>query len=177
MEPQTLVLAPWMAPHGIVSWEAAIVSVFTKKSEVIESYEATVSSPSMTIHIPAVTILRKAIVRVKKAPKFSRSSVYQRDSYSCQYCGREMEEKKLTYDHVIPRVQGGKTRFENIVTACRACNSRKGGRTPAQAGMRLLSKPIAPKSLMLNGILRLPREVPEIWLPYLEGHKTLRMVG
>ncbi len=77
---------------------------------------------------------------------------------------------ELNYDHVVPRVQGGKTVWENIVTACsgsHACNAMKGGRTPAQAGMKLLKKPTKPKTLPLTQPLIGLTHVPELWRAYL----------
>jgi 5-methylcytosine-specific restriction endonuclease McrA len=69
--------------------------------------------------------------------------VFMRDGYACQYCGRETRD--LTLDHVVPRSQGGVHSWENVVSACRLCNRRKGGRTPEQADMKLLSEPKAPR--------------------------------
>jgi hypothetical protein len=64
------------------------------------------------------------------------------------------------------------------VTSCKKCNGRKGNRTPQEAGMRLLSHPVRPKSLPLSAtVFVLPKNVPELWLPYLEGYRTMRMVG
>ena len=178
MDRTTLVLTPWMSPHSATDWKEAIVLTYTKKATVLEEYEATVSSPSMTLQIPAVVLLRKHLSRLKHEVKFSRSNVYQRDGYRCQFCGDEFAARDLTYDHVIPRSRGGRTTWENIATSCKPCNSRKDDRTPHEAGMRLLSQPVKPKSLPLSAtIFVLPKHVPKLWLPYLEGHRTMRAVG
>lgn len=66
-----------------------------------------------------------------------RQEVYQRDGSNCRYCGQDFQGDE-TIDHIIPKIQGGKEKLENMVMACRSCNSRKNGRTPEQAGMRLL---------------------------------------
>ena len=67
----------------------------------------------------------------------------------------------------MPRVRGGKTAWENIVTSCYACNDRKGSRTPAEAGMTLLRKPFKPSSLLHTPVLRVrASEMPQVWLPY-----------
>ena len=78
------------------------------------------------------------------AVKFSRRNVFLRDDYSCQYCGRRHSTSGLSLDHVVPRSRGGETSWANIVTACLKCNVRKGGRTPREANMKLLSQPVRP---------------------------------
>lgn len=76
--------------------------------------------------------------------RFSRFNVYARDRNTCQYCGKRYPRQDLNLDHVIPRSQGGLSTWENIVCSCHACNRRKGGRTPQQAGIRLLRRPTRP---------------------------------
>lgn len=76
---------------------------------------------------------------------YNRRTIYRRDNYTCQYCGKSKNTNEISLDHVIPRCQGGLTCWENIVVACTDCNSRKAGRTPEQARMKLLKKPIRPK--------------------------------
>ena len=89
-----------------------------------------------------------------------------RDRFSCQYCG---SPRNLTFDHVIPRRLGGRTSWENILTACAPCNMRKGGRTPAQAHMRLLIEPIRPTSwhLQERGRAFPPNYLHETWRDWL----------
>jgi 5-methylcytosine-specific restriction endonuclease McrA len=77
--------------------------------------------------------------------KLNRRNIYARDGNRCQYCGRHFSTKELTLDHVRPRVQGGENAWTNLVCACVKCNARKGGRTPDQAGMRLMRLPVKPK--------------------------------
>lgn len=76
---------------------------------------------------------------------FNRRNLFARDNNSCQYCGKKMSFSNCTLDHVIPQCQGGPSTWENCVIACVNCNVRKGGRTPRQAGIQLLRKPIKPK--------------------------------
>ena len=76
---------------------------------------------------------------------YNRRTIYRRDRYKCQYCGKAKSTSELSLDHVTPRCQGGLTTWENIVVACTECNSRKAGRTPDEAGMKLLRKPFRPK--------------------------------
>ena len=77
--------------------------------------------------------------------KLNRRNIYARDGNRCQYCGRPFSTRELTLDHVVPRVQGGENSWTNLVCACVKCNARKGGRTPAQAGMKLTRAPRQPR--------------------------------
>ena len=77
--------------------------------------------------------------------KLNRRNIYARDGNRCQYCGRPFSTRELTLDHVVPLVQGGENSWTNLVCACVKCNARKGGRTPAQAGMKLTRAPRQPR--------------------------------
>jgi len=77
--------------------------------------------------------------------KFNRRNIFARDSNRCQYCGKKFSTADLSLDHVVPRSQAGKSTWDNIVCCCVKCNVKKGGRTPEQAHMKLLSKPVKPK--------------------------------
>ena len=77
--------------------------------------------------------------------KFNRRNLFARDANTCQYCGKRYTTSQLSLDHVIPRSQGGKTMWENIVCACLKCNVRKGGRTPSEAHVRLVRPPTKPR--------------------------------
>ncbi len=77
--------------------------------------------------------------------KFNRRNIFARDNNRCQYCGKKFPLSELSLDHVVPRSQGGKSTWENVVCACLDCNVRKGGRTPAQAGIKLMTPPRKPK--------------------------------
>jgi 5-methylcytosine-specific restriction endonuclease McrA len=168
-----LILTPWMAPHRISMWHESISLSLGHKADVLEEYDEVVRSPSITVQIPAVLRLKKHLSRTKNDVKFSRQNLYTRDGYACQYCGHKFAPKLLTYDHVLPFSKGGKTTWENIATACSKCNLKKRNRTPEQAGMKLLKLPVKPKSLPLTTAILLPHVVPELWLPYLEGHQTI----
>ena len=94
---------------------------------------------------------------MKRGVKFSRNNVFARDDFRCQYCGARKSARELNYDHVVPRVQGGKTVWENIVASCYDCNGMKRGRTPEQAGMKLLRAPVKPRSLPMTTLFRADR--------------------
>jgi len=100
--------------------------------------------------------------------KFNRRNIYARDSSKCQYCGRKYPSTELSLDHVIPKSQGGKAIWDNIVCCCVKCNVRKGGRTPDQAHMHLIAKPVKPKrSPVIN--IRLADERYWSWKQFLDN--------
>lgn len=96
------------------------------------------------LRIPSVLLLRHYERIPVRQVKFNRRNIYERDAYKCQYCGGQYGEDDLNLDHVIPRDMGGRTSWENIVTSCVRCNSRKANRMPHQAGMHLTRKPSRP---------------------------------
>jgi 5-methylcytosine-specific restriction endonuclease McrA len=97
------------------------------------------------IQVPRVIRLLKYDRVPRNIVKFNRRNVFLRDENRCQYCSGKFSTNDLSLDHVIPRSRGGKTTWENIVSACLRCNVRKGGRTPQEAGMRLYREPHQPK--------------------------------
>ena len=104
-----------------------------------------VKTTRVTIAVPKIIRVLDYDRRPRRSVKLNRRNIYARDLNRCQYCGRSFSTKELTLDHVKPRVQGGDDTWENLVCACVKCNARKGGRTPMQAGMRLIRKPVRPK--------------------------------
>lgn len=133
-------------PLSIWPWQTAIKAVFLERVDIVSHYEREVHSPNFAMKLPSVIALRQ-YVRQSEHPAFTRFNLFLRDRFTCQYCGSGAE---LTFDHVIPRSQGGRTTWENVSTACAPCNLRKGGRTPKQAQMRLYEQPIRPTSWQLQ---------------------------
>ena len=107
--------------------------------------EAYVQTVRMRIRVPKVLLLRHYDQLPVQEIKFTRENLFERDNYRCQYCGDTFEADQLNMDHVIPRDRGGRTSWENIVTSCIKCNSRKANRLPHQANMHLIRKPEKPK--------------------------------
>lgn len=144
-----LILNATFEPLQIVPWQKALQLLFQGKVEVIEESNQIVRTVRFSFRVPAVLRLLTYVPLQKRKSwvRFSRSNVFLRDGYKCQYCGNGFSKSQLTLDHVIPVVQGGKKNWSNIVTACLKCNQRKGGRTPAEAGMSLTRKPHVPQSL------------------------------
>jgi 5-methylcytosine-specific restriction endonuclease McrA len=170
---QALVLNASFEPLVVVSWQKAIQLLFQGKVEVIEESESEVRTVKLTLKIPAVIRLLKYIPASKKKQiiRFSRANIFARDEHRCQYCGHRFSKTQLTLDHVIPVVQGGKKTWTNIVTSCKTCNQRKGGRTPSQASMQLIRKPKEPTWLPGMHLHFQWSGVPDRWKIYLEVQK------
>lgn len=173
-----LVLSKSYEPMDRISWEDAFTALFgeEKKAEVIEYRELEVvhsGSPAGDLRewkVPSVIRFVNAMVPELKGVRFSRENIYMRDRGCCQYCGIHVAADDWEYEHVIPRALGGVTSWTNIVVACTACNQRKANRTPAQAGMRLLSKPMRPEKLFRRrSILTWQPGMPDSWLPFMIG--------
>ncbi|MCL5673857.1 MAG: HNH endonuclease [Deltaproteobacteria bacterium] len=118
------------------------------------------------IRVPRVILLINYDKVPKRYIKFSRANIFLRDKNKCQYCGKEFKKNNLNLDHVIPRAYGGISSWENIVCSCIKCNRVKGGRTPEEAGMKLMRKPKKPEwspyyHISLTNILY------KEWMPFL----------
>ena len=143
----TLVLNQSYMPIGIEHWTKSIKKVVKEKAEVLEEYTEDKLNDWSALNAPAVIRLLHFINPPRKTSRYmplTRKNVWLRDKGICQYCGCFVSMKQMTWDHVIPRVQGGRTTWTNIAVACGKCNAKKEGRTPEEAGMRLRARPIAP---------------------------------
>lgn len=115
-------------PLSIINWQHAIKLMFLDRITVLETYDNHVArSSNLTINYPAVAVT-KSYFNNKRSVRFSRTNLYLRDLYTCQYCDEVFDAKELTLDHMIPRAMGGKTNWENAVTACKPCNHKKGAK-------------------------------------------------
>ena len=120
-------------PLSLWSWQDSIKSVFLDRVSIVSYYDRKIRSPSFSMKLPSVIAL-KSYIRPQSNPNFTRFNVFLRDKFSCQYCGSKDE---LTFDHLLPRSKGGKTNWDNVVTACSSCNVKKGGRLIKNSGMTL----------------------------------------
>lgn len=166
----TLVLNSAYIAIDRITWQEAVANIFTGRAEVVEEYEDwTVRSPSVEMRVPSIIrFLGKVIGLFRRGPRFNRRNVYLRDKGTCQYCGSLVSKAEFTYDHVVPRCQGGKTTWSNVVISCVGCNQRKSDKTPSQAGMRLRAKPTKPNNL--NGShfsVQWSEDMPPTWRDYL----------
>lgn len=167
MEHRTLLLTPWYFPVKILRWQDAVKMRYEGTVDVVAEYEEEIRSPSVTWKTPAVVRLRKMARSDKRAVKFSRVNVYQRDGYRCQYCRKKFAARELSYDHVVPRSAGGRTDWNNIVSSCKVCNSRKGNRTCDESGMWPAVPPACPRSLPVSGPHIDVEKAPPEWIAFL----------
>jgi len=123
------------------------------------------------LRIPKVLLLGRYDKMPTKEVKFSKHSIYERDGYRCQYCGNEFSEDKLNLDHVIPRDQGGRTSWENIVTSCIRCNSKKANRMPHQANMHIRRRPTRPRRRPFINF-KVGRDIDQEWRYFLQPARS-----
>jgi 5-methylcytosine-specific restriction endonuclease McrA len=173
---QTLLLNATYEPLKVVHWQKAITLWCQGKVEVISVYDdREIRSVSFSLKLPSVIRLLRYI-KIKRNidyVPFSRANIYARDDHACQYCGTVFPTAELTFDHVVPVAQGGRKDWENIVTCCVACNRKKGGRTPAEAGMRLIRAPRRPDKAPAIRISVGLKNAPESWRDYFYWNMEL----
>lgn len=152
-------------PLSLWNWQTSVKAAFLDRVSVVCEYDKYVRSPSMKFRLPSVVALRE-FIKPNVMPAFTRFHLFLRDEFKCQYCGSTSE---LTFDHVVPRSLGGKTTWENVVTACASCNLSKGARPLSESGKSLEFRPKRPTSEQL---LNLGRKFPpdylhQSWLDFL----------
>jgi 5-methylcytosine-specific restriction endonuclease McrA len=157
---RSLVLNATEQPLAVVPARRAVVLVLKQKADIVASNGIVFHSERMEMPAPSVVRLRYFVrVPYRAQAALTRRAVFARDGWVCQYCGLAAEN----VDHVIPKSRGGEHVWENVVAACRRCNSRKENRFPDEVGLRLLREPYAPR----DGLrLSLGRLEPE-WEAYL----------
>jgi 5-methylcytosine-specific restriction endonuclease McrA len=169
MDSNVLVLNADYEPLNVCDVRRAFRLLFGEKAEVLEYDHLEIRTPRTTFRAPSVIRLQYRIRRPRPRVKLSRREILSRDGHTCQYCGHRGSD--LTVDHVVPRHRGGQHTWENLVTACRACNHRKGGHVPEEAHMRLVRPPAEPRS-----------DVYSLFVPYLAdprnaGWRTYLFLG
>ncbi len=166
---QTLLLNATYEPLKVVHWQKAVTLWCQGKVEIVAVHDREIRAVSFSFKLPSVIRLLR-YVRIKKRfdyVPFSRANIYARDAYTCQYCAKSQSTSELTFDHVVPVSHGGTKDWENIVTCCVSCNRRKGGRTPEEAGMRLVRSPRRPASAPAIRFTIGLRSAPDSWRDYL----------
>ena len=161
-----LVLNQGYEPLNICRVRRAVVLLYQSKAEMLENGSGFIHSSDREFPVPSVIRLAAMVKRPHRFErKLTRSEVFKRDHYTCQYCSKETHQ--LTLDHVVPRYRGGQHTWENVVSACVPCNRRKAGRTPQEAGMRLMRQPAQPR---YSGLFYIPAHYPHTrseWQKYL----------
>ena len=162
-------------PMDIISWRKAVTLWALGRAEILAAYEDQfIRSPRFALRAPSVV----QCFDVKSMPRnfthvlpFTRRNLYSRDGGCCVYCAQKVSFSSFTIDHVIPRSLGGKTSWENVVTACMGCNNRKGNRRPRPGDLKMLHQPFtprlthaAPRNLVEKLSFRAP---PPAWRGYI----------
>lgn len=142
VERPVLVLNLSYEPLNVCRARRAIVLIYSGRAEMLENGAGFIHTASSMVPIPSVIRMLYRIKRPRPQPKLTRLEIFHRDHYTCQYCGKET--RQLTIDHIVPRHSEGEHSWENLVSACVHCNRKKAGRTPEQAGMKLLRVPAKP---------------------------------
>lgn len=161
-----LVLNANYEPINVCNVRRAIGLILDEKATLVLDGRESIRTVSRAYPCPSIIRLAQMIKRPRPRVKLNKTEIFRRDHYTCQYCGKRAPV--LTIDHVIPRHLGGAYAWENLVTACSACNHRKGGRTLEQAHMILLKTPTAPPAsahYIFNRYLSANQE----WSAFIEG--------
>ncbi len=155
-------------PLSVWPWQDAVKATLLGRVNTVAEYDRVIRSPSMEMALPSVVSL-KEYIKPADRPAFTRFNVFLRDKFTCQYSGQRLPAHELTFDHVIPRSRGGRTCWENVVTASSEYNLRKGNRTPEQAGLKLRQPARRPTTweLLENGRSFPPNYLHESWGDYL----------
>ena len=149
-------------PLSTKDWQESIKNVYEGTMSVVAEYDKIVRSPTTSMRIPSVVAMR-SYIPIHKRVSFTRTNVFLRDRFKCQYCGND--DGRLTFDHVVPRSSGGPTSWTNIVSACDACNLKKGNKRDMHP-MKVPREPTSQELLALKRAL-LPKYVHHTWLDYL----------
>lgn len=155
-------------PLSIWPWQEAVKAIFRESVTVIAEYDRFIHSPTEEFKLPSVLAL-KEYVPLKTRPAFTRFNVFLRDVWHCQYCSEPYKTHQLTFDHVIPRSRGGQTSWDNIVSACKPCNTRKGSKLPSECDMHPSVPPREPTifELQETGRRFSPSFMHESWGDFL----------
>ena len=150
--------------YDFESW-CEVSQLYALEKQPDEDY---LKTPNFDLQVPRIVRLTRYDKVPRTTVRFNRKNLFARDDHQCQYCGQKRPASQLSLDHVLPRSLGGMTTWENIVCSCLPCNSRKGGRTPKQAGMRLMREPSKPRE---NPAMVLPLDDPRYvsWKTFVQA--------
>ena len=160
-----LVLNQTYEPLSVCRVRRALVLLQHDKAEMLENGAGFIHTASEIFPVPSVIKLDYMVKRPRPQRKLTRFEIFNRDQHTCQYCGKQT--KQLTIDHIIPRYREGPHSWENMVTACIPCNRRKAGRTPKEAGMKLLTTPHPPRDNHRFYIPHHQQHARQEWQKYL----------
>lgn len=158
-------------PLKTLHWQDGLRAVMARRVNIVDEHPVSVrTAGGVDIRLPAVVALRD-FQKLERTVSFTRMGVYLRDRFTCAYCNRHKSMRELTFDHIVPSSKGGRTTWQNIITACTACNLAKGDKSPEQARMPLRFQPYVPTRAKLNDIAKdFPPPMSRLhrsWLPWL----------
>jgi 5-methylcytosine-specific restriction endonuclease McrA len=155
-------------PLSVWSWQDAVKAVFLDRVSVVSEYDRKIHSPSFEMRLPSVIALKEYVPAARR-PAFTRFNVFLRDRFTCQYCNGDFATNELTFDHVIPKSRGGRTSWQNVVTACSPCNLQKGNMLLRESGLMLRCAPVEPSTQVLqeHGRAFPPGYLHESWRDFL----------
>lgn len=170
MNRKVLVLNQDFSALSVCSVPKAFLLVYLNKAEMItEVHTEAIRTVSRNYQMPSIIRLFHYVqMPYRGGVTLTRQNIFRRDVHQCQYCG---SAKDLTIDHVLPRSRGGKSTWDNLITACKPCNSRKGDLTPEEARMPLRQEPFKPSFIMF--LRDFSGKISEDWQLYL-GKKVKR---
>lgn len=173
MTNRVLVLNQDYSPMTVCSVERAFLLVYLKKAELLSDVKSkALRTIDATFPYPSVIKINRYVNMPYMGVVLTRQNIFRRDGHKCQYCGGR---KDLTLDHLIPRSKGGKSTWNNLVTACRRCNARKGDYSLDQIDMKPNIMPYKPSYVMF--LMDSTGELPEEWKPYLKSHLKTKIVA
>ena len=161
--------------HRFERWEKSVKKIEKNKVEVLSEWaDKKLQNWADARNAPVIIRLLNTIPYrgQTRGKKFNRRHVWERDNHQCQYCQKTLTQSQMTYDHVIPKAQGGKCIWTNIVCSCTTCNAKKDNRTPEQANMKLIRQPFIPKNTeQKNEVLAFLKNLKNItgqeWIDYI----------
>ncbi len=160
---RALVLNASYEPLCVVATRRALVLVLDDKAELVSDTGRAFHSARATFPEPSVVRLVTYVrVPFRTRVALNRRAIFLRDGHRCQYCGAAAEN----IDHVVPRSRGGEHVWENVVAACRPCNTAKRDRLLSETSMTLRRRPTAPRALTWISVA--VGAVPTHWEPYLQ---------
>jgi 5-methylcytosine-specific restriction endonuclease McrA len=166
MHAPVLVLNANFEPINVCDTRRAVSLIMTGKASLVLNGRGEIKTVSRAFPRPSIIRLDRMVKRPRPRVKLTKREILRRDNYTCQYCGQHVPY--LTVDHVVPRHLGGEQTWDNLTTACPACNHRKGGRTLEQAHMHLMRRPAEPPSSAEYIFARHLKDNQE-WLPFVSG--------
>jgi 5-methylcytosine-specific restriction endonuclease McrA len=166
---KTLLLDKMYRPIAFLPFHRMVRLVMTNKVDIISEWENVFMYKGMLY--PAIIILKSYIRKKPLVPRFNFRGIFRRDTFHCQYSGAILPSSQLTVDHIIPKARGGKSTWDNCVTASLAINAAKGNRTPEEAGLKLIRKPVAPTDSLALEFSVISDPHPD-WGTYFPGVKS-----